>query len=857
MKKHLIVLSLIALSIVLLYWINLQWNTNAHPISISPTTDRLFADVDENISNDFDALVSWTDIPTSTPQKTQNSPSSDYNDGTVPATLTPHPTPTLQVTLPTIEGDISRYTFRNPDPETLLKLQLSRTGQMVYSDTQVDKLLYPAFHDIIDYEWNNAYTQSLYSESLFEQIPNFYDHSRGRLTNQMLIDLISDHLTGIFNASNKFFEDKATYATNNFYGRIFPIEIDGDPLPEWLVEVKDESGFYLSSYSFWMTFDQNNDSGYRRLTNQIPWIWGISSLNELDFQLSDLTGDGMTDIALLESNCSIDTCNRRFHIAIGNKSGHYLISSIPNIVDDTGVFTTNWAEINWTISPVNMLPVLSITFFQDIGWGCVTAAVQEYQWMNGEKQAHSILDKVYKRTDQSQQIEDIPDNDAHQGKCLIAKSLESSVESDLTEQINLLETSLNYFEDLALEDQVYLLYRLGLLHALDNDPERSMFYLNQIGILAEQNESTIANSLMTEIENIGSTHPYPPYNLCMAAEKISNPDIDASLNPLLEKVKYSYDGFEDGYPAPLCDIHTIASNYFRTLTIDPNQSPDQVLNEVGIPFRVIQKISPNPADPHWVITIETPGPPYPVDQENLSRLNTGGELLVYWFTKGKGWELIKTLPLSSAITYNLTDITGDNIIDFAFFLPDTSPESSLCTIDEKPIDIFMITKLGNDSYITFEDTICLKSHEIISFVYLYHDEDKDGIPEIIEKYFEENLFDLTLLPETEANGQSAIYRKPYSELAIEINKDAILTDLTRRILKGSYSQDMINELEDYKELWGGDDPIGENIQAQINYLLALSYELNGERRKSVAYFYEIWANQPTTIWAYLASIHLE
>jgi hypothetical protein len=802
-------------------------------------------------------LVARADVPTPTPHITLHSPSSENNDGRFPATPTPQPTPTLQVTLPPIQGEISNYSYRNPDPETIIKLQLSRTGQLVYSDTQLDKLLYPAFHDIINYEWENAYTQSLYTDSLFERIPSFYDHSRCLLTNQMLIDLIGDHLAGNFNESKKFLEDKDAYTVNNFVGRIFPIEIDGDPLPEWLVEVKDESGFYLSSYSFWMTFDQNENGVYRRLINQIPWIWGNSLMNELDFQLSDLTGDGLTDIALLESECSIGTCNLRYHIAMGKVSGHYLISSIPYIVDDIGVSSTNWAEISWSISPETILPVLSITYFQDIGWNCVTATEQEHQWLNGEEQINIIHDKVYKRTDQTHLIEEITHNDTQQAKCLIAQSLDSSIEDDITEQINLLETSLNYFDSLTLSNQVYLLYRLGLLHALQNDPERSKFYLDQIGILAENDESTIANSLITEIRDIDSNQPISPYELCITAERISQPGGDGLLNPLLEKQKFNYDGHEDGYPAPLCDIRTLISNCFSISTMEISKPPEHLLSECGIPFQIAQKISADPADQHWVIAIEAPGTPYPVEQENPSGIKTGGELLVYWFTQGKGGELIKTSPLSPNITYNLSDITGDNSIDFVFFLPDPSLESSLCTIDERPIDFFMISALGNDLYITFADTICLKSHEILTFSNLFSDENQDGIPEIIEEYFEDNLFDLTLLLGIDTYDQPAIYQKPYSELAIDINKDAIITNLTRRVLKGSVPQALINELEFYKEMWGVDNQIGENIRAQINYLLAISYELNGERMKSMEYFFEIWANHPTTIWAYLASMHLE
>ena len=84
-----------------------------------------------------------------------------------------------------------------------------------------------------------------------------------------------------------------------------------------------------------------------------------------------------------------------------------------------------------------------------------------------------------------------------------------------------------------------------------------------------------------------------------------------------------------------------------------------------------------------------------------------------------------------------------------------------------------------------------------------------------------------------------------------------MTHLTDQVLAGDYSSRLIGEIFQYQDYWGKDDPIGRNIKAHTAYLLALIHLQTGEIEKTIDVMYEIWSNYPETIWAFLASEHLE
>jgi hypothetical protein len=760
----------------------------------------------------------------------------------------------LQNTLPIIRGDVGNYSLKSPDLETIIKLQLSRSGQTVYSDTQLDDLLYPAFQNVISFEWSNAYTHSLYSEKLLNFIPNFYDHTRGHVTNRMLTDLIGDHLTRLLNDNQSTFYNQESYRLDNFYGNVFPIEIDGDSTHEYLLEIKDKSGYYLSNYSFWITLDRNEEGEYKRLTNQLPWISGSSSILSPDTQFLDLTGDGFEDVILLESECNLGICDQEIHIAMGEETGLYWLSSLENILDNTDLSATYWYDIKVKTNPINHLPVISLTQFRDIGWDCVSSLTHEYQWIDGQESVDIHPEVFYKKVDKPALIEDFISNENQHAKCLIAKSLDSDLSEDTTTQIHILEAGFDLVDTLSPADQVFLLYRLGLLYSLLGDRVKTKTYIDHLNQSATQYSIPIAQSLMVELSDL-PTDKINPYTLCIAAEKIAIPKNDILQNELIDKRKFVYDGFNEGYSAPLCDTRDILSNFLNSLSLSSNLSLEQSLRDNSIPFRLVNQMKPEVSKTTWVVVLEEDDP-FALNQ-NETKLDDDNELQVYLYSEDSGWQFITSFKNSQILSTNLTDLTGDEIIDFAFTLPSQTPERSLCYSDEKPIDLFLISSLDREIIISFTDTLCLQGNQSPDLSIFLKDEDGNGILEIIEDYLEEELFDLSLITEVDKSMGPTIHQIPYPQLAQYMNKDVVLTQLTNHVLRGGNLSNTIERIWWYLEIWGKDDDLGEYITAQLQYLLALSYQGIGDNNKAIKMFFNIWSNQSNTTWAHLASSHLE
>jgi hypothetical protein len=98
---------------------------------------------------------------------------------------------------------------------------------------------------------------------------------------------------------------------------------------------------------------------------------------------------------------------------------------------------------------------------------------------------------------------------------------------------------------------------------------------------------------------------------------------------------------------------------------------------------------------------------------------------------------------------------------------------------------------------------------------------------------------------------------PASDLDSIINKRVIIHQLNKSFLSSNNSHELRSEIKSFRERWGSNDVFGININAQLGYLLALSYEIEGDENIAVEFFFDIWQNQPETIWAYLSASRLE
>ena len=784
--------------------------------------------------------------PTITPTKTSTPPSSSTTISILEETSNLPPTPTIQVPLPKIPDNFSNLGLTHPDLEILLRLQLSRSAQMVYSDSPLEDLLYPAFNDVLDFEWEQVYTHTLYSDKLFELIPNFYDHSRGRLTNQMLMDLIGDHVIQVINNQKIILKDGSNYEIPNFSGESYRVEIDADSTPEWLVKVTNWDGFYLGEYHFWITLDQIQEGQYQRLINDIPLQSGWSEIHpNQNFQ--DFDGDGIIDIVILEKRPGFGQGLIVPHVALGKPDGFHLISStIGEYPEDS--YEHSSTEYNWITSPENGLPGLEIIQTRILTpWECQVTSVSEYQWRNG-----------------IQSVTDAPLSVPDTAICDIARAMDSQDTPDRETQIRLLNQAFDHPGNLSTEYQVFVLYRLALLYALEENDAVSRKSIERISDIAQAGVNPIATNLITQIQPLLTENLIFPYKLCLATENIAK-DIPEDLwSPITGALAYPYEGYSAGYPSPLCDTREIQMEVLNKIDLPSEISPETVetqLIKAGISIRLVQPIENQDSIIGWLILIDNTNPDYPADNAGADRFPTNDYTYAVWKIGNQDWQILTTFDLvenRDSIFVNSSDLTGDGIPEISIAYPNLSLLETDCIDNNIPYTLRTMTAIKDNWLVDYSETICQPADTSTDFKTILQDKNGDGIVDRTAAYFEEKefeagLMDLELLSEIPNENPWMVSRSPYWEIMQYINKAYILEDLNARFFETTNPADLQSEIEFYRDRWGTDDEIGRNIRANLNYLLGLSFELEGEKASAVELYFNIWRDQPDTIWSYLAA----
>jgi hypothetical protein len=761
------------------------------------------------------------------------------NSPTIPANNTLMPTPTLQVILPEIQGDETQYILKKPSIETLIKLQLSRTSQLLYSNTPLDWLLYASFPDVLDFEWERTYSQHLFTPEIIGLIPNFYDHSRGRLTTNMLIDLIGEWVVYTLNHSQVHLYDQKTNTTGNFNLLPFQVEIDDDPTPEWVINVSDPGGYYLGEYTFWIAIEEIAAGDITRLEMQIPWQYGESNLASPKGYIGDLTGDGITDIAIIEEITNPSYTQMLAYINKGSESGFEAISSSINIFFDEFHSTTQ-VEYQWQKFPDNELPALVVTTSNKLlSWDCTIQSLQYYQWVGGQE---SVIETKTQ----------IPDSST----CAIAQSfMEQS--SNRNVAIQLLRHALDLANNLSPEYQVYILYRLALLSALSGDDSNAREFIDRIAVFSLKDNTKIATAIMKEIEPLLGEDIIYPYKLCLSAEAIAL-DIPANffVNGALTPYAYPYQGFSKGYPEPLCDTRQIQITALSAIQFNPEKSPVPQLLEAGFPVKYASPIPVNKST-GWFVLIEDDNPDFLIDQP--LELRDNDQLTCFRFTKEQGWMELLALEFTyDTITIDDKDVTGDGIPEINIVYPFLY--QSDCGRDETPYSFFITTAIYKNWILSYNDPqryICQSNDQPSNIFPFLVDLNNDGFSDWIIQNLEDQLYDVSLLGEISIQNHWLVHNLPASDLDSIINKRVIIHQLNKSFLSSNNSHELRSEIKSFRERWGSNDVFGININAQLGYLLALSYEIEGDENIAVEFFFDIWQNQPETIWAYLSASRLE
>lgn len=736
---------------------------------------------------------------------------------TITPTDTPFPTWTPQPTstpLPTVvppQNVFSAYKLRDPNPETLVELtgQLLVQRNLVY-DYPLEYQNVEALAQVVNFEWEQRYLGLNFDPSLLiplEKIDEYSWYSWYRP--EFWFDYLAGATTDYFNQNAIELVNGKFVSTPYFNAKIYLVELDHDSEPEWLVW----SEFEKIKSGVWVTLEQISSGQYIRLANEIEVRGGVGSPDYELYRLQDFTGDGLSDaIILWNAYFGGGTRAVQFQFLKGTPNGFKLVFEV--LEDKNTIYDEidyDWLEIE------NSNPILRMSIMRYWGW-CYKTTSREFFWQGDDVKEKPV-------TPWPESVD-----------CAIAAATWSDWSPPANQTtIDWLETALEMDAvnpQLSTETQVFIHYRLALSYALIGNDFLSRQNLEFIITLALTGTPPIASNLAEKIQPLLSENKVDPYKLCMSAEELS---LGTSVLGLSGYSLAMYEGLLDGYPTSLCHSpQKIQEIILSGIKLDPPQSIENTLESAGFAVSHVESFKLNQSEQGWLIFLE---------DENT-----------YSFSSTTGWHFLGHYPYNSEISLINQDLTGDGQPEIAL-IERGEIGNYLCELDQIQYYFLLISSIGHNLTIPVKGATCYSAIDDFDPVTFFQDQSEDGLVDWLEnEYFVD--YDLGLLEKHPAS-KPIVFNWENTLKSIAYKPD-LLASLDNQFFTSPTPSLLRPDLEFYRARWGtGDDPTSEQIYAHLTYLLALTYELEGDETQAVERFYDIWANHPDTLWAYLAAARLE
>ncbi|NUM46044.1 MAG: hypothetical protein HUU38_15160 [Anaerolineales bacterium] len=756
---------------------------------------------------------------------------------TLTPTIVPSPTVTPSPTLfelPTApELDVNDYALTLPWPETLIQLDLLNSlPEYDEAAWNQGELRTGGFSATLLFEWQRTFSQNLNQVGQLthflqsgEEDYDFYVNS------QVIVDILSEAAYQYFNLNNFKLVDQEWWSVEEYYmyGISYQVEIDRDQGSEWLVQVNTGT----PHTSFWLTLNENQDGTYSRLDSSMSYQVGYFVTEKEPILIEDLSGDGLTDVLLTNVIRGIGEWVEVLEFVKGSPDGFEYVSAFYEVSEM--FFARYDYSYTFSTSPDTGLPMMIVNRTRQIGWNCETTSSRKIHWVNGVEQI-IILD-----TEQPDSI-----------NCDIARSVDIEKPPDNQDAIRWLNYAYSQ-GDLSPENQIYVLFRLALLYSLKGDSWASENYLNAIIELAKNNAHPIAVALAQQLQPLFQQNQILPYKLCLAAESIELPIPYYSYYS--GPSAYSYEGLPDGYPTPLCDTREIQLEVLNSLEFDASTSPESVLQDAGFPVLTVEQAPSSSFGNTWLTLIDDDSPDYLAGNV----LDFDHKIYLLRFIENEGWDILTSFDYPDYLDWINQDFTGDGIPEIGIVYKYDNPEYTPCELGENQYSAYLLSHLAeNWNILYFDNQICLPMNIPFAFEDVLQDKNGDGRVDWVINQLEADNYDVALLETIPATRTLAVHLVSYdSDLEPLISKTAILGDLTTRFFESPTPSLLRPDLEFYRTRWGtGADPTSEQIYAHLTYLLALTYELEGDETQAAALFYDLLANHPDTLWAYLAASRL-
>jgi hypothetical protein len=468
-------------------------------------------------------------------------------------------------------------------------------------------------------------------------------------------------------------------------------------------------------------------------------------------------------------------------------------------------------------------------------WGCLTSEFTETFWTGGEEH----------RTDTSTGEPETVD-------CAIGRSVDPNYSPGSDTAIRWLEKALTLNQgspELTSEELTLVYYHLAVLYLKQGDAPNSHRYLGLIEDLAGA-DIEIAANLWAEIQPLLLVGELKYYSLCEAAHRLALPLSDVS--PHGDVYVYEYKGTDAGYKVPLCDPFGVQLETLNGLIFEQDEdSLRSAILDAGLPLVEIIQVSLPGNQIGWTVVLDEFAFVSPFGFSD----GTGKSL--YGFFGGRGWAWINTFGGPIDFQSISQDWNNDGLPEIGFAAGKFGWEYG-CEDQNTGYEVVWIADVKQSITVTSHGIYCFPDNLPFDWDFIALDKDGDAFSDwaLDQLYWTSGSIDTI-----QSEFQVAAWKVTISESREIIEVGSVstgLSDLDRRFFDSTNRAVFRSELLDLINQWSVEiSPLGDHVNAHLRYLLALTYEAEGDEIHAVETFYALWADHPDTLWGQLAAARLE
>jgi hypothetical protein len=598
-------------------------------------------------------------------------------------------------------------------------------------------------------------------------------------------------------------------------------ELDGTPGREWIVFIETPyMDARYNGFALWQAVDERPGPQYAALSDPVlaqPFLWPAT------FEVRDLTGDGRTDLIVSGVASGFGMVRNDFLVYRWTDSGFKDMSHI-----------AHWEEMGEEESGGEPL----ITFLQDTPpalrvvtevnrpWGCVYKRIEVYRWTGGFEQ----------RIEQNSMDPSSP-------SCLLAEVFYSNTadNGDAFAPLPRLERALAGLDPKYPADRpkiLYARYQIAVLEAVRGQDAAAR---RQLDLVRQgfANDPPTAQYLQENLDPLLAQPALNAMQLCSLGSRVPSTVFSTWWSGL--DYPYSLGGPQSG---DFCSPGSLIEPVMQARLPMGIQFSESLLSAAGLHAQAVKQVAaPGLEQPVWLAIIE--------DDSMYTTLV--GSIPI---EKGLRWKILGYFNhLSGTAQWLVSDVTGDGVVDIAIAAPLT--DKGDCQEKEQAYQVFIAGRFlaGRNDFTSTMINVCHTTQPPLDLNELMADHNGDGLSDRLLQALDERRLRMYVLamPHWPAPPGPVWYSNTFDQFQAEQDLESKL--LSALYHNGDPAQTRAGLLALRDRLFP--DPPGRHTRQQIDYLIALSYELEGKQEEAVKGYLALANASPQTLWSSLAGMRVE